>query len=350
MEATTGFSTLNFSGFDFDDKDIQRLAGFFSEVKNVVALDLSCNNIGDDSAPLLCKIFKNNKSLQNIDLSSNQMSSSGIAYLCQNSPMVSIQFRDNLMNCLRVVSGRYPGLNQPMGLCVWNNENILVADYNNNRVVVLDLAHELEEIFQFSVQEPCDIAHCNDRFYVSTDKSGIQVFSREGSLLFSFGKNFLENPLGLEIYEERLLLIAHQKGVVIANADTGEFIRSFTNLCSEPCRFLKIAQNKVFISTETDILILDNFLSLSGESQVRIWENKGMCIQGIYIVGNRLYASDMNRTICLDPNGVQVQEWRTSPGAFGITVIPNAAGLIMYQTDNLDSKIRVFMLDTEQEI
>ena len=112
-------------------------------------------------------------------------------------------------------------LGNPSGLSMDDKERIVVSDYNNNRIHVLD--KNGENIFTFGDFGPERLLHplsCvshKNRFFVSdSDHYCIKVFNETGQFLYKFGGKGTENgqfgrPSGLHIDRHDCLLVCDQK-------------------------------------------------------------------------------------------------------------------------------------------
>ncbi|KAJ6220806.1 hypothetical protein RDWZM_006618 [Blomia tropicalis] len=175
--------------------------------------------------------------------------------------------------------GEEEKMDSPLGFCLGIENQLLVTDTGNNRVVIFDIttAKFGEQLFFFNsigVEEPGDVAVHNNHYYVCDFRGhAIGVFNQYGDLVRKIGTEhsggFLNYPNGIDISNDGEILVGDSHGnqfnLNIFKSDTGKLISSFRcpNLKVSGCVGLKCTQDGWLVTLSkkfSSVLIMDTVL------------------------------------------------------------------------------------------
>ncbi|KAI6660627.1 hypothetical protein LOD99_10359 [Oopsacas minuta] len=146
----------------------------------------------------------------------------------------------------KLVKSAKEGVSVPLGLTTDTNGEVLVADYNNNRIAVFSSNLEfIRQIGKYKLRYPSDVKINNNKIFVADNNkiNNIHIFSKSGDLWKSFIK--LENGEG-----SIFLCFDLYNNIIISN-NKGNSINIFT----------KDGQliHKIKCNNPTGIVVNDNF-------------------------------------------------------------------------------------------
>ncbi|XP_070548638.1 putative leucine-rich repeat-containing protein DDB_G0290503 [Ptychodera flava] len=248
-----------------------------------------------------------------------------------------IPLRDTLRSYGR--QGSIPGsYNDPCGLAIKENGDIVVADSGNQRVQAVDANNKCKRIIKFygfrRKFKPQDVAFLNGTYYIA-DRSNRQVIvsDKNSRVLALIGVGQLVSPTGLCISKNGVVYVAdycancvrkyHSGGRLIACTQQGIVIQPHSVTLTKKNLLLVTGQNCVYV-LDSDLQLLSTF----GEGHLvrptgiccDILDNIYVCSQGklyffnastqfVCSVSNALTSSDfvavdsMGRIVCSDNAG-----------------------------------------------
>jgi tripartite motif-containing protein 71 len=166
---------------------------------------------------------------------------------------------------------------RPRGICVFNNEDLLVADTRNHRIQVLSMGGAAKRVlgeigdadYQFRLPTSCAVSTQGEVFVVDSKHALIKVFDLEGRFLRKFGglSSSRKEP-GLLNLPTGILLDA--KTDIVYVADTGNSRIQIFDIKGKFLRFLE-SPGLVFKTPQGMALSNSGEMAISDPDADKVW-------------------------------------------------------------------------------